>query len=249
MKILLLIFSIFLLSCSNPNTEQEANKQEDHYSSSSPKKKIHLDTLVEHGFVVADSSEDCDSKKWNGEPQAKIVFNYPEGNKLILEEWQYPVSDGELRLFDFLVYDCTNQIILLQSNYTIASYQLIDTEPELRIQINAELPNKNNEYEMKPFLIKSFKEDDSSIVVNTDKIFDVPPITEEEYEQIIEKLNSDSVRTNNIDVIMSKLFRSSLNGNLSADSIFSNLNNYYQFDGSYGEFYSELKYLLEEASH
>ena len=208
--------------------------------------KTHLQTLLEDGLAIADASETCQSGQWEGIPQTKLVFNYPEGSKLILEEWEYSIEEQELRLLDFLIYNCNTGQILHQSQYTIASYEIIDVKPSLRIQINADLPSTEGELKRRPFIIKTWKEIDSTIVVENERLFNIENLSDQELKELIKKIESNNFNTQETDKIIIDLFRASVNNQGSAKDLFFKINDYILIDGVYSELYGDLKYLLTE---
>ncbi len=85
----------------------------------------------------------------------KFSFDY--------ENAQVGLTLHDVNLLDFIIFNCLTNEILLEANYTIASYKLIDVKPSLSIEIRADLPNQHGNLTRQPFLIKRFIEKDSAI--------------------------------------------------------------------------------------
>jgi len=218
--------------------------------------KTDLELLLEDGLIIADTTESCSSHQWDGNPSAKLVFNYPEGSKIILEEWESSIENNELRLLDFLIFDCNTRNILLKAQYTTADYKIIDVKPELKVQINADLPSLEEGSTRRPFIIKTYKEVNSTINTETEEIFSIPNLTNEELTEIQTEFESrpnlpEDKKLEHADFatgkLLTQLFKGAINGNEESDSLFSIINNKYALDGSISEYYSDLKYLLNEA--
>ena len=275
MKKLILLISVFLIiSCTgnNKNTLEEKNNpknvgelsNETNTSADPPKTEQKnqikaspkLMALLEDGLIIADSTEKCSSQKWASDPRTKLVFNYPQGNKLILEEWEYSFNGDDLKLLDFHIYNCLTNEILLEARYTTADYEIIDVKPSLKIQINADIPTFNEDYSRQPFLIKTFNEIDSAIATEVDKIFKIPNLTKEEIAKISNEYYSRPTLAKDkelghvdfaTDELLIQLFKGAINGNEKADSLFFNISHKYALDGATAELYGDMKYLLNEA--
>jgi hypothetical protein len=224
------------------------------------KTKTELDLLFEDGLIVADSSEQCASKKWAVEPRIKLLFNYPNGNKLILEEWEYSLNrnDEELRLLDFHIFNCHTGEILLEAQYTVADYKIVDVKPSLKIQINADIPILDEGYSRQPFVIKTFKEVDSTIITEVERVFNIPDLSNQEIIKIESDYNSRPIlgEEKKLEVgdfasgeLILSLFRGAINRNDKALDLFYNIEKKYALDGGVAELYGDLYYLLNEAGN
>ena len=271
-RLIFLITAIFLFSCtgSNSNNSEDSNEQLDTSQLAEPtsksepetqvKTKTELDLLFEDGLMIANSSEQCASRRWVAEPRTKLVFEYPQGNKLILEEWErsFDRNDDELRLLDFHIFNCQTREVLLEVQYTTADYKIVDVKPNLKIQINADIPTLNEGYSRQPFIIKTFREVDSTIITDVEKIFDVPNLSSEEITKIETDYNSRPTLEEDkelqlgdfaSDELLINLFRGAINGNQTANGLFENIEKKYALDGAIGELHGDLNYLLNEAEN
>lgn len=271
MKLLLILLTtVILFSCSSNDHKKSEGPKEQAENFQTTKQepkpepeqktiyKTPLDLLIEDGLQIADSDEQCASRKWATEPSIKLVFDYPQGNKLILEEWEYSFdkNDDDLRLLDFHIFNCQTSKILLEAQYTTASYKVVDVKPSLSIQINADIPTLNDGYSRKPFLIKTFREVDSAIVIETERIFNIPDLTNEQFENIehtyhlrpdIEADKELELSDFATDELLIDLFRGAINGNEFALELFENIHAKYVLDGAVSELYGDMNYLINEA--
>lgn len=264
-KLLFLTVVLFTISCNSGNQKHgdQSNLDISSVSHEGTDRNISeleeatsgLDSLIAEGLVLADSTEECKSSHFPIEPRTKLVFDYPQGNKLILSEWQYDMRHVGLKLGDFIVYDCLTEDVLMESHYTIANYSVLEVTPSLSIQINADLPDENDRLRNQPFLIKTFVETDGSIRTINEVLFDVPSIDDSVLDSIETVYNSrptliidDQSKADDFatDDLILDLFRGSINDNPRAKLIFLNLHDKYTTDGSLGELYNDLKSLLLE---
>jgi hypothetical protein len=270
-RIVYLLFMVVLSSCSSNRTEQSELSEDETENAQTTEQistpepeptvitKTPLELLFEDGLQLADSAEQCASRKFAAEPRIKLVFDYLNGNKLILEEWEYSFdqSNEDLKLLDFHVFNCQTKEILLEAQYTTASYKILDVKPNLSIQINADVPTLNEGYSRQPFVIKTFKEVDTVMMVETEKIFDIPNLSSAAFSEIESTYHSRPTLEEDKDLesgdfasekLLLELFQGAINGNESALELFENIEMKYVLDGAVSELYSDLNYLIREAN-
>ena len=214
-----------------------------------------MDSLLEDGLVIANSIESCKSYRFKSEPRTKFIVNLPQGNKLIIPEWEYGIKDNEIELMDFIVFDCQTNEILMESYYTIASYEIIDVNPSLKIKINAGLPDVNGILKPQDFIIKEFYEDQAIIKTRSIILFEVDNISETRLDSIdadfqkrpIMEANSEYDLDDFADEkVMVDLFKGAINRNQKCIELFESISDKYVLDGAVSELYGELYSLLEE---
>lgn len=258
-----LSLSFFFIACTVNNKENLANDSEDlkedeieHEIQSAANDKVltKLDSLLADGLIIADSTEFCATNKFAVAPRTKLVINYPQGSKLIISEWENDISD-KLSLLDFIVYNCLSNEILLESNYTMASYELIAIKPSLTIQIQADLPTPDGGLSRQPFLIKKFAELDSIIVVQNEVLFNPTKVDFANLDSAKQAFASRPILPEDHDHTISDfateefiilLFHGALNNDTTARQQFVNLNDKFVTDGATGELYSALLRLLND---
>ena len=268
--IVLLLFAI--TSCNNKKPESinstnlnesnivestELSETESNVEQIQPKidNETKLYSLLEDGLEIADSSESCRSQRFEAEPRTKFVINFPGGNKLIIPEWEYGIKDNDIELMDFIVYNCKTNETLMESHYTIASYEIIDALPALKIKINAGLPDDKGVLKSQDFIIKEFYEEEGLLKTRTTKLFRVDKIpatridsieTEFQKRPILEPDSNYDVKDFANERVMLDLFKGAINGNQKCVELFESISDKYVLDGAISELYGELYSLLEE---
>lgn len=217
--------------------------------------KTKLDFLLKEGLVIADTSEQCRSRRYKVEPRTKLVVHLPQGNKLIISEWEYGIKENELKLLDFIVYDCQSNKILLESHFTIASYEIVDVNPTLKIKITADLPDDSGRLQSQEFLIKEFYEEQSKLKIRSTKLFKVGTIPEVMIDSIETEFSKRPIMEPDSDydledfadeMVIIDLFKCAINGDQRCIELFKSVNDKYVIDGSLAELYYDFNSLLEE---
>ena len=201
--VLYLLMALLVISCKTENKEKTERKDKikktdtlkikkaDTLKSKPTKpKKSHLSKLLDKGLVIADSTESCSSNRFETEPKTKLVFEFPRNQKLILSEWTDGVTGNNLGLLEFLIYDCVKDTILLESLYTIADYRIKEIQPNLVIDIHANVPSKSQNDRIL-FGRKVFKERNGDIIVENKVLYEPTSLTNSRKKALINMFNQD----------------------------------------------------------
>jgi len=243
---LCLLLTALFTACKNESN----TKVKEHESTKPQVESSRLDRLTKEGLRIIDTTIFIPGFK-DLNPTFTVKFNL-DGADLFILGFDRQIS-SDLNLPDFILYDATNNEVILVPQLTAGSWTLSSILPNPTFIVKANLPDSAFDFEWQDYIEQTLFLEKGYVKFKNRLLYSPPKIPQEEIDSLISEFENQPVIDQNArdtikcidEMYFTKIFLESIKGNPKCEEILSNLTDKFLIDGAIAESYLDFLYLDE----
>jgi len=237
-----IFLTMLLLSCKN-----EVKKKHIPELNSTPKyTQSKLDKLKSEGLIIVDT---IIGRGLYAKSKFTVKFDFEENEIFIFNS--YSELTPEFQLFEYTLYNGTNNKGLFSPDVKTIRAELTEIKPTPKFILSALLPDSNYNYEWRKYIQQKLVLKHGTIEIENELVYTPPLISQKELDSLILEYDKrpylDQVARKTVSCVderyFVKIFLASIQGNKKCEEILYNLTDKFTTDGSISESWSEFVYL------